>query len=45
MRIAHQRLQCGDQRLGIARRRQHAGHAVLDHEFGLPRARRHQRRT
>ncbi len=44
-RIAHQRLQRRDQRIDIARRRQHAGHAILDHEFGRARARRHQRRA
>ena len=43
--IAHQRLQRRDQRLDIARRRQHAGHAILDHEFGGARARSYQRRT
>jgi hypothetical protein len=43
--IAHQRLQRRDQRVDVARRRQHAGHAILDHEFGRARPRCHQRRT
>ena len=44
-RIAHQRLQRGDQRIGIAGRHQHAGHAVFDHQFGRACARRDQRRA
>ena len=44
-RIVHQRLQRRDQRVDIARRRQHAGHAILDHEFGGTCARCHQRRA
>ena len=40
--IAYQRLQCRNQRIGIARRDQHAGHPVLDHELGRARPRRNK---